>query len=121
MNNLYDVFMMNGRLFHRVLAAFPKHLLPYVTPCIFGPVIRASDSDLRDLVCKYVGAVPFSNLKAYTRIWYFHLYITGSQCREFKACVIRCRFRVISQAAEFCTLCRHAIRVPGMPYRRALP
>ena len=42
--------MVNGRLFNRVAADFPKHLLPCVTPCIFGTVINASDSDLRDLV-----------------------------------------------------------------------
>ena len=42
--------IVNGRLFHRVAAAFLKHLLLYVTPCIFGTVISASDSDLRDLV-----------------------------------------------------------------------
>ena len=42
--------MVNVRLFHRVAAAFPKHLLLYVMPCIFGTVISYSDSDLRDVV-----------------------------------------------------------------------
>ena len=36
--------MVNGRLFHRVAAAFPKYMFPYVTPCVFGTVIGDSDS-----------------------------------------------------------------------------
>ena len=41
--------MDNGRLFHRVAAAYQYHLLPYLTPCIFRTVISESDSSDRHL------------------------------------------------------------------------
>ena len=55
--------MVNGRLFHRVAAAFPKNLLLYVRPCNFDTVISGSDSDPRYCLgttssSKYKGAVP---------------------------------------------------------------
>ena len=44
---------------------------------------------------------------------YFNLYITGSQCREFKTGIICCCFQVqvTNWAAGFCTLCRHVSTV----------
>ena len=50
LERVLHLLMVSGRLFHRVAAAFHTHLLPYVTPCIFGTIISDSDSDLRDLV-----------------------------------------------------------------------
>ena len=42
--------MFLGSLFHRVAAAFLKHMLPYVIPRVLGIVSSVLDSDLRDLV-----------------------------------------------------------------------
>ena len=43
--------MVTGRLFHKVAAAFLKHLLPYVTPPVVSTAKNAPDSDHRDIVC----------------------------------------------------------------------
>ena len=71
-NALLYYYGLTGRLFHRVAAAFSKHLLPYVTPRVFGTVSSGSDSDVRDLVerslkigsSKYQGADSRSTLCA---------------------------------------------------------
>ena len=39
--------MVTGRLFHKVAAAFPKHLLPDVTPRVVGTAKNAPDPDRR--------------------------------------------------------------------------
>ena len=82
--------MITGRLFHKVAAAFLKHLLPYVTPRVVGTAKNAPGSDRNYLVgwygmtssIKYWGAVPWSALKVYIKILYCDLYITGSQARS---------------------------------------
>jgi len=42
--------MVTGRLFHKIAAAFLKHLLPFVTQPVIGTAKNAPDSDRRDLV-----------------------------------------------------------------------
>jgi len=49
--------MATGRLFHKVAAAFLKHLLPYVTPRVVGTAKNAPDSDCRDIVADTVRQV----------------------------------------------------------------
>ena len=46
LERVWHFLMINGKLFDRVAAPFPKHLLLYVRDCILGTVISGSDSDL---------------------------------------------------------------------------
>ena len=48
--SILHLLMLTERLFHRVAAVFPKHLLPYVKPPVCDIVSSAPDSDVRDLV-----------------------------------------------------------------------
>jgi len=112
--------MVTGRLFHKVAAAFLKHLLPYVTPRVVSTVKNASDSDCRDLVgwygmtssSKYWGAVPWRVLKVYTKILYCNLY-NRKPMQGFKTGVIYSLLwvRVTNLAEEFCTFCSSVISV----------
>jgi len=52
--------MFTERLFHKVAAAFLKHLLPYVTPRVVVTAKNAPDSDCRDLSTNTVCQVPLS-------------------------------------------------------------
>ena len=52
--------MITGRLFHKVAAAFLKHILPYVTLRVVGTAKNAADSDHRYLVADTERQVPLS-------------------------------------------------------------
>ena len=86
-SNVLCFLTLTGRLFHRVAAGFPKHLLIYVTPRFCDAISSILESELRDLIV--IGGSSMQDfINTNQNLVLPFVYMTSSQCREFRTGVI---------------------------------